>query len=73
MKKNAIGILGIALAIVVALLMMTTKTASSVRHMLQLDGALIVIILGFVNAVRGSWLWLILSAVGLAEAAFIIF
>ena len=73
MKKNAIGTIGIALAIVIALLIATAKTPSPVRGMLQLDGALIVVILGFVAAVRGSWLWLILSAVGLAEVAFIIF
>lgn len=73
MKKNAIGVIGIALAVVVALLIATTKTPSPLRGMLQLDGALIAVILGAVAAVRGSWLWLILSAAGLAEVAFIIF
>ena len=73
MKKNAIGVIGIALAVVVALLIATTKTPSPLRGMLQLDGALIAVILGAVAAVRGSWLWLILSAAGLAEVAFTIF
>jgi hypothetical protein len=73
MKKNAIGIVGIALAAVVALLIATAKSASPMRGMLQLDGALIVVILGLVAAVRGSWLWLILSLVGLSEVALLIF
>ncbi len=73
MKKNAIGIVGIAIAIVVALLVAMGKTPSPVRHMFQLDGALIVVILGLVAAVRGSLLWLILSAAGVAEVALIIF
>jgi hypothetical protein len=73
MKKNAIGVIGIALSALVALLIATARTPSPVRGMLQLDGALIVVILGVVASVRGSWLWLILSAAGLAEVAFIVF
>lgn len=73
MKMNGIGILGTTIAIAVAVLVLTSKTPLPLRAMVQLDGALIVIILGLVAAVRGSWLWLILSAVGIAEVAFIIF
>lgn len=73
MKKNAVGILGIVLAIAVGLLIATTKATSTARVMGMLDGALIVVILGLVAAVRGSWLWLILSAIGIAEIAFILF
>lgn len=71
MKKNAVGILGIAIAIAVELLVLTAKTPSPLRGMVQLDGALIVIILGLVAAVRGSWLWLIISVVGIAEVALV--
>ncbi|MFZ0743158.1 MAG: hypothetical protein WAM85_02075 [Terracidiphilus sp.] len=73
MKKNAIGIIGIAVAFAVALLMVSMKTTSYARTTTQLDGALVVVILGFVAAVRGSWLWLILCAVGVAEVAITIF
>ena len=73
LKKNAVGIFGIALAVAVGILIVGTHKAGSMRVMLELDGSLIVIILGFVATVRGSLLWLILSAVGFAEAAFLAF
>ncbi len=73
MKRNAIGIVGIALAIVVAVLMASVKTTSFVRASLQFDGAMIVVILGLIAAVRGSLLWLVLSAIGIAEIALILF
>jgi hypothetical protein len=72
-KKNAIGILGIVLAIVVALLIVSTKRDSSLQVMVQLDGAIIVLMLGLVSAVRGSLLWLILSGIGLVETAYVVF
>ncbi|MGA8730913.1 MAG: hypothetical protein WB608_19310 [Terracidiphilus sp.] len=73
MKKNAVGIVGIGLAVVVAILMASMKAASFARASVQFDGAMIVVILGLIAAVRGSWLWLILSAIGIAEVALILF
>jgi len=73
MKKNAVGIIGIALALVVALLIATMKTPSFFRGMMQLDGALVVVVLGFIAAVRGSLFWLALTAVGIAEIAYVMF
>jgi len=72
-KKHLFGVLGIAIAIVTAIVIFATAKASPVRTFVGLDGALIVVILGFVATVRGSWLWLILCAIGLAEAALIVF
>lgn len=73
MKKNAVGWTGIAIAMVVALLIVTMKTPSFFRGIVQLDGALIVVVLGFIAAVRGSLFWLILTAVGIAEIAYVMF
>lgn len=73
MKKNAVGMAGVGVALVVAFLMASKKTSSFARASVQFDGAMIVVILGLVAAVRGSWLWLILSAVGIAEVALILF
>ena len=73
MKRNAVGIAGIGVAIVVAILMVSVKTITYARTFVQVDGALVVVILGLVAAVRGSLLWLVLSAIGIAEVALIIF
>lgn len=72
MKKNAIGITGIVLACVVAILMGAVGNASNAQTMMQLDGAIIVVFLSLIAAVRGSWRWVILSAVGIAEMMIII-
>ncbi len=73
MKRNAIGIVGIGVAVVVAFLMASMKTNSFARSSIQFDGAMIVVILGLIAAVRGSLLWLLLSAIGIAEVALILF
>ena len=73
MKRNAVGIVGIGVAIVVAVLMASMKTTSFARASIQFDGAMIVVILGLIAAVRGSLLWLVLSAIGIAEIALILF
>lgn len=73
MKRNAVGLAGIALAVVVAILIATMKAPSFFGRMVKLDGALVVVVLGFVAAVRGSLLWLILAAVGIAEIAYVMF
>jgi hypothetical protein len=64
-KKKAVEIAGIALAVTVGILIVGTHKGGSLRTMLELDG--------FVATVRGSWLWLALSAVGFAEAALLAF
>ena len=68
-----IGIFGIVLATVVALLIAGSKHVSSIGNMAELDGSLVVLIAGFVCAVRGSLLWLLLSGAGLAELVVVIF
>ena len=73
MKRNAVGIVGIGVAIAVAVLMASVKTSSFMRASIQFDGAMIVVILGLIAAVRGSLLWLVLSAIGIAEIALILF
>lgn len=73
MNRNATGIAGIGLAILVAILMASVKTTTYARTFIQVDAALVVVILGLIAAVRGSLQWLILSAVGIAEVALIIF
>jgi hypothetical protein len=73
MKKNAVGLVGIGVAVVVVFLMASMKVSSYARASIQFDGALIVVILGLIAAVRGSWLWLIVSAIGIAEVALILF
>jgi hypothetical protein len=73
MKRNAVGIVGIGVAIAVAVLMVSVKTSSFMRASIQFDGAMIVVILGLIAAVRGSLLWLVLSAIGIAEIALILF
>ncbi|HET6169434.1 MAG TPA: hypothetical protein VFE01_04595 [Terracidiphilus sp.] len=73
MKRNATGIAGIGLAILVAILLVSVKANTYARTFIQVDAALVVVMLGLVAAVRGSLQWLILSAVGIAEVALIIF
>jgi hypothetical protein len=73
MKKNVVGFLGIAVALVVAVLIVSTATTSPALVYGQLAGALIVFISGVVAAVRGSRLWLILCPVGIGLAAFLVF
>lgn len=72
MKKNAVGVIGVVLACAVAVLMSTVGNASNAQTMWQLDGAIVVVFLSLIAAVRGSWRWLILSAVGIAEMTIII-
>lgn len=73
MKRNAVGWAGSALAVVVAILIATVKTPSFFPRLIQLDGAVVVVVLGFIATVRGSLLWLILAAVGIAEIAYVMF
>jgi hypothetical protein len=73
MKRNATGIAGIGLAILVAILMVSVKTNTYARTIIQVYAALVVVILGLIATVRGSLQWLILSAVGIAEVALTIF
>jgi hypothetical protein len=73
MKKNVIGILGIAVALVVAVLILSTEMMSPELVSVLMAGTIIVVILGIVAAVRGSRLWLILCAIGVGLAAFLIF
>ena len=73
MKRNAVGIVGIGVAIAVAVLMASVKTSLFMSASIQFDGAMIVVILGLIAAVRGSLLWLVLSAIGIAEIALILF
>jgi NaMN:DMB phosphoribosyltransferase len=73
MKKNLTGIVGIAVAMAVGLLIATTATSSPTRVFVQLGGALIVVIAGIFAAVRGSRLWLLLSGLGIGLAAFLVF
>jgi hypothetical protein len=72
-KKYPYGKAGILVAVTVALVIALTSKTSPVRTYVGLDGALIVLLLGFVATVRGSWLWLILCAIGIAEMALIVF
>jgi NaMN:DMB phosphoribosyltransferase len=71
--KNLIGLVGIAVAMTVSFLIVTTATSSPPRVWFQLGGALIVVIAGIVAAVRGSRLWLLLSGLGIGLAAFLVF
>jgi hypothetical protein len=73
MKNNVVGIFGIVVAFVVAVLIVCTEMMSPELVSVLMAGTLIVVILGIVAAVRGSRLWLILCAVGIGLAAFLIF
>jgi len=73
MKKNFSGIFGAVVAIVVVVLIVSTATTSPTQVLVQLGGALVVVVSGIVAAVRGSRLWLLLSGVGLALGAFLVF
>lgn len=73
MKKHPFGVAGIVVAVTVALVIALSAKASPVRTYVGVDGALIVMLLGFVATVRGSWVWLILCLVGMAEMALIVF
>ncbi|HEV2215863.1 MAG TPA: hypothetical protein VGR64_11275 [Terracidiphilus sp.] len=73
MKKQAIGISGCVIAVVLAVWLVVTKGSSAAGSMTRLDLGLAVVILGMVAAVRGSLLWFLLSAVGILEVLFVIF
>ncbi|HVC46650.1 MAG TPA: hypothetical protein VND90_05340 [Terracidiphilus sp.] len=73
MKKHAVGLAGILIAVGVAVWLAATKTITPARTTTQLDLALAVVLLGMVAAVRGSLFWILLSAVGLVEVLFVIF
>ena len=73
MNKNVFGVIGTAVAITIILLIVCMEMISPELVYVLLAGTLIVLILGIVAAVRGSRLWLILSGVGIALAAIIIF
>jgi hypothetical protein len=72
-NKNVFGVIGTAVAITIILLIVCMEMISPELVYVLLAGTLIVLILGIVAAVRGSRLWLILSGVGIALAAIIIF
>jgi hypothetical protein len=72
-KKNIVGIFGIAVAIAIIVLILSMEMVSPELVSILLAGTLIVVISGFVAAMRGSRLWLILTGVGIALSAFIIF
>jgi hypothetical protein len=73
MSKNVIGLAGLAIAIVDALSIASTPTTSQTRVLIQLAGALIVVVLGAIATKRGSRGWLFLSGSGLLIGAFLIF
>jgi hypothetical protein len=72
MKKQAVGVAGIVIAVTVAVWLAATKSTSPPVTTTQLDLALAVVLLGMVAAVRGSLFWFLLSAVGLIEVLVII-
>ena len=73
MKKHAIGVSGIVIAVVLAVWLAVAKGSSPAGSMTRLDLGLAVVILGMVAAVRGSLLWSLLTLVGILEVLFVIF
>lgn len=73
MKKHVVGICGVVIAVGDALWIVLSKATTPARSMTQLDLALGVVLLGMVAAIRGSLLWMLLSAAGLIEVVRVMF
>jgi hypothetical protein len=73
MKKHAVGLAGIVIAVGDALWLVMSRTTTPARTMTQLDLALGAVLLGMVAAIRGSLFWILLSVVGLIEVVRVMF
>jgi hypothetical protein len=73
MKKNGFGIFGVVAAAVVVPLVLILPKGLPARPYIQLDGTLLILLSSVIAAIRGSRLWLLLTALALVLIALLMF